>query len=151
MGRGEQAYQIAKTALNSWEKECAESYYTFEHFIISSGRGAGWHQFSGLSSPLLNWFAAYYKIGKVSTGFEIRIAESTFNNDYSQYCGKISFDDSTTPHQRCMIVCMNSNNKYQVQYNGKSVKSKSYHSGLVEITLPASNEAGILTINTSKQ
>lgn len=150
LGKGEQAYQIAKTALNSWEKECAESYYTFEHFIISSGRGAGWHQFSGLSSPLLNWFAAYYKTGKVSTGFEIRIAENTFNNDHSQYRAKISFDDSAKPHERCMIVCMNPDKVYQIEFNGKPVKSKSYHSGLVEITLPASNKAGLLTINASK-
>lgn len=76
IGKGEQAYQIAQTALDKWEQECQESYYTFEHFIISSGRGAGWHQFSGLSSPILNWFAAYYKPGKVSTGFEIWIAEN---------------------------------------------------------------------------
>ncbi|MCS3024311.1 trehalase family glycosidase [Bacteroides xylanisolvens] len=54
LGEGEKAHQVATTALNTWEKECKESYYTFEHFIISSQRGAGWHQFSGLSSPILN-------------------------------------------------------------------------------------------------
>lgn len=150
IGKGEQAYQIAQTALDKWEQECQESYYTFEHFIISSGRGAGWHQFSGLSSPILNWFAAYYKPGKVSTGFEIWIAENHFNTDYSQYRAKISFDDSTLPHERCMIVCMNPDHTYEVQFNGRPVKSKSYHTGMVEITLPNSNKTGVLTISALK-
>lgn len=150
IGKGEQAYQIAQTALDKWEQECQESYYTFEHFIISSGRGAGWHQFSGLSSPILNWFAAYYKPGKVSTGFEIWIAENHFNTDYSQYRAKISFDDSTLPHERCMIVCMNPDHTYEVQFNGRPVKSKSYHTGVVEITLPNSNKTGVLTISALK-
>lgn len=145
-GRGGQAHLLAETALNTWEKECKESYYTFEHFIISSGRGAGWHQFSGLSSPILNWFAAYYKVGKVSTGFEIWITENTFNADYSRYRAKISFDDSVQPHERCMLVCMNPDDTYSAQFNGKPVKSKSYHSGLLEITLPVTNKTGILTI-----
>ena len=122
----------------------------FQHFIISSGRGAGWHQFSGLSSPILNWFAAYYKPGKVSTGFEIWIAENHFNTDYSQYRAKISFDDSTLPHERCMIVCMNPDHTYEVQFNGRPVKSKSYHTGMVEITLPNSNKTGVLTISALK-
>lgn len=147
LGEGEKAYQIASTALNTWEKECEESYYTFEHFIISSERGAGWHQFSGLSSPILNWFAAYYKIGKVSTGFEVWISENQFNNDYSQYQAKVSFDDSTTPHERIMIVCMSPAKTYQVRFNGKTVKSRSYYPGLLEITLPSTNKSGILTIN----
>lgn len=149
-GRGEQAHRIAQTALKSWEKECEESYYTFEHFIISSGRGAGWHQFSGLSSPVLNWFATYYKVGKVSTGFEIWITESLFNTDYSQYRANITFDDSVAPHERCMIVCMDPKHTYRAQFNGKPVKSRSYHPGLVEITLPVSNRAGTLTIDALK-
>ena len=146
LGEGEKAFQVASTALNTWEKECEESYYTFEHFIISSGRGAGWHQFSGLSSPLLNWFAAYYRIGKVSTGFEVWISDGHFDNDYSQYRAQVSFDDSTTPHERTIIVCMNPVKTYQVTFNGKSVKSRSYHPGLLEITLPETNKAGMLSI-----
>lgn len=114
LGEGEKAHQIAITALNTWEKECKESYYTFEHFIISSQRGAGWHQFSGLSSPILNWFNAYYRIGKVSTGFEVWISNSHFNNDYTEYQAEIAFDDSTAPHQRTILVCMNPEKDYQI-------------------------------------
>lgn len=62
-GLADFAYRIADTALTLWQNECAESYCCFEHFMIESRRGAGWHQFSGLSSPIVQWFSAYYRPG----------------------------------------------------------------------------------------
>ena len=146
-GKGQEAYKVATTALNTWQKECAETYHTFEHFIISSGRGAGWHQFSGLSSPLLNWYAAYYKIGKVSTGFEIWINRDSFNENFSSYIANISFDDSTKPRERTMIVIMNPDYEYSVKFKGKPLKVQSYYPGMLEITLPADNKPGKLNID----
>ncbi len=145
-GRGEEAFRVAQTALKTWEKECAASYHTFEHFIISSERGAGWHQFSGLSSNLLNWYAAYYKIGKVSAGFEIWIDYDSFNGDFSEYRADLSFDDATKPHERTMIVIMNPAHEYAVSFNGRSVPVRSAYPGMLEITLPATNSAGKLTV-----
>ena len=146
LGKGEEAYRVAHTALDNWERECRDSYFTFEHFIISSGRGAGWHQFSGLSSPVLNWFAAYYRKGKVSTGFEIRLRNGEFTADYTRYEATLSFDDSTKPHERCMIVCMDVGHKYDVRFNGIPVRYRSPHAGMLEITLPATNRTGNLLI-----
>ena len=146
LGKGKAAYQVAHTALNNWEKECEESYFTFEHFIISSGRGAGWHQFSGLSSPILNWFASYYRPGKVSTGFEVWIVKNMFNADKTEYEAQLSFDDSTESHERCMIVCMNGEHTYEALFNGQRVETRSYHAGIVEVTLPATNKTGQLVI-----
>jgi len=146
LGKGDLAYQIAKKGLDVWEKECEESYYTFEHFIIASGRGAGWHQFSGLSSPILNWFAAYYKIGKVTTGFEIWVNNESFNSDYSSYQATLRFDDSTLPHERCMLVCLNPDNTYTVKFNDKTIDAKVLNHGLIQITLPATNKPGKLSI-----
>lgn len=148
LGKGEEAYRVAHTALDNWEKECEESYFTFEHFIISSGRGAGWHQFSGLSSPILNWFAAYYRPGKVSTGFEVWITKSNFNENHSRYKAELSFDDSTKPHERCMIVCMDAGHQYEVFFNGKPVQYRSGHAGMLEITLPVTNKTGELVVRT---
>ena len=148
LGKGEEAYRVAHTALDNWEKECEESYFTFEHFIISSGRGAGWHQFSGLSSPILNWFAAYYRPGKVSTGFEVWITKSDFNENHSRYKAELSFDDSTKPHERCMIVCMDAGHQYEVFFNRKPVQYRSGHAGMLEITLPATNKTGELEVRT---
>lgn len=146
LGKGEEAYRVAHTALENWERECAASYFTFEHFIISSGRGAGWHQFSGLSSPILNWFAAYYRPGKVSTGFEVWLTNSTFNADCSGYRATLAFDDATRPHERSMIVCLDAGHAYEALFNGKPVKSRSAHAGMLEITLPATNKGGELVV-----
>ncbi len=146
LGKGKEAYKIAHTALDLWEKECEDSYFTFEHFIISSGRGAGWHQFSGLSSPILNWFAAYYKQGKISTGFEVWIKQNGFNDDCSEYQADVAFDDSTKPHERCMIVCLNPKYTYKAFFNGRSLILRSQHAGQLEVTLPATNKAGKLVV-----
>lgn len=145
-GRGKEAYKIAMTALQIWEKECRESNNTFEHFIISSGRGAGWHQFSGLSSPIINWFTSYYKVGKVTTGFEIWIENDSFNDNYSGYQATMNFDDATNPHQRCMLICLNPDFEYVAYFNDKKIKSQSYYAGLLEVTLPAFNKTGKLRI-----
>ena len=65
------AFRIADTALRLWQDECAASYHCFEHFMIESRRGAGWHQFGGLSAPVAQWFAAYYVPGTLTTGFDV--------------------------------------------------------------------------------
>ena len=149
-GKGAEAYKIAMTALSVWEKECLASYNTCEHFIISSERGAGWHQFSGLSSSLLNWYAAYHKIGKVSTGFEIWINDGQFNDDCSRYEASLSFDDATEPHERTMIVVMNPGHEYSVRFKGREIGFDSYYPGIVEVTLPPNNRSGKLVIDISE-
>src|SRR5690606_28356712 len=65
LGKGDFAYRIAETALNLYKKEVDSTYNCYEMFRLQTGRGNGWHQFSGLSSPVLNWFAAYYKPGTI--------------------------------------------------------------------------------------
>ena len=145
-GRGDLARQIAITGLNVWEKECEESYFTFEHFIIASGRGAGWHQFTGISSPVLSWFTAYYKLGKVTTGFEIWLSDEKMDSDFAGYKATLQFDDSAPPHERCMIVCLDPANDYKVTFDGKQMPMKIVEKGQLQITLPATNRKGELRI-----
>lgn len=145
-GKGELAYRTARKILQVWNDECEASNYSFEHFIISSGRGAGWHQFSGLSSPVINFFSAYYKIGKVTTGFEIWIQLDRFTNDFTEYSATISFDNSCAAHERCMLVCLNPQKKYKAFFENKEVQLHSYYPGFAEITLPSTNKKGILRI-----
>lgn len=78
LGEADFAWQLARTALELWQKETGLTYCCFEHFIIESGRGAGWHQFSGLSSPVLNWFAAYFTPGTVNLGLDGWITSCRF-------------------------------------------------------------------------
>jgi hypothetical protein len=147
MGEGDKAYQVAHTALELWKRETALTYHTFEHFLSSSGRGAGWPQFSGLSCPVLSWFAAYYKIGRVTTGFEIWIEKQQFDKDFSSYNATLHFDETSSyPHQRCMLICMIPNNKYEAYFNNKKLKIVSYHTGFVQIYLPKINMEGQLKV-----
>ena len=51
IGRCDDAAQIARTALDTWKRETDATYNSYEHFVLESGRGSGWHHFSGLSTP----------------------------------------------------------------------------------------------------
>jgi hypothetical protein len=150
LGKPDLAFQLAKKALDVWKTETDASYYTFEHFLAKSGRGAGWHQFSGLSAPVLSWFASYYKTGTVTAGFETWIDDQSFNKDNSAFRASLSFDQSTREHVRTLLVGMNPDKKYQVLFKGKVVKFSVLNKGLLQIELPASNTAGILEIKSLK-
>lgn len=147
MDRSDLAYKVAAKGLDVYKKETDASYYTFEHFLAASGRGAGWHQFSGLSTPVLAWFDAYYKTGTITPGFEIWINEQSFNDDYSAYKANISFDEATLPHKRALLAGMNPAFDYQAQFNGEPVVLKRLEKGVLQITLPSTNKSGILTIS----
>jgi len=69
------ARKIAKTALDIWKNEVDQSFYCFEHFSLANGRGCGCHHFSGLSSPVLNWYAAYFVLGRLTGGFDLWITK----------------------------------------------------------------------------
>lgn len=65
-GYAEYAVKIAETALNLWKKETDASYHCYEHFMVQSGRGAGWHNFSGLSAPVVLWYHGCFVEGTVT-------------------------------------------------------------------------------------
>lgn len=147
LNRTDLAYKVASKGLDVYKRETDASYYTFEHFLAASGRGAGWHQFSGLSTPVLAWFAAYYKTGTITPGFEIWINKQSFNDDHTSYKADISFDEATVPHKRAMLAGMNPAFDYRAQFNGKPVVVERLEKGVLQITLPATNETGTLTIS----
>lgn len=65
-GYAENAVRIAETALNLWKRETDASYHCYEHFMVQSGRGAGWHNFSGLSSPVILWYHGCFTEGTIT-------------------------------------------------------------------------------------
>jgi len=146
LGQADLAFKIAQKGLDVYSKEVDESYYTFEHFLAKSGRGAGWHQFSGLSTPVLSWFSAYYKSGTVTGGFEIWIKSQSFNADFSSYKAEISFDNATTAHKRSLVICLNPSYNYKVTFNGEVVDIENPYKGLLHIQLPATNKTGTLEV-----
>ena len=146
IGRSDLAWKIAKTALEVYNKETESSYYTFEHFIAKNGLGAGWHQFGGLSTPILIWFSAYFKPGTVTTGFESWIKHQSFNSDKTSYFGSITFDDATPKHARTILICLNPKFKYRAKINKKQINYIERHKGLLEIKLPVTNQNCIIEI-----
>ncbi|WP_316814123.1 MGH1-like glycoside hydrolase domain-containing protein [Pedobacter heparinus] len=151
LGRTDLARKIALKALDIFKNEVDNSYATFEYFSAKTGRGAGWHQFGGLSAPVLSWFSAYFKPGTVTAGFEIWIKDQTFNPEQSEYKASLSLDQATAARQRSLLVCMNPAYKYQVRLNGKNIDADSPYPGLLQITLPASNKDVSLNIIPLKE
>jgi hypothetical protein len=142
----EKATQIAFTALDVWKKECEESYQSFEHFIIDSGRGAGWHNFSGLSSPMANWFASYFKKGTVTTGFDTMLISGEMSEDFSSYSGLVEFDKDVRGKKVAVMVCMSEKYDYKALLDGKPVEIQSPYKGLMYLSLPASLKPSKLEI-----
>ena len=145
-GESNLAYRLAHTILDTWEKECEESRYSFEHFIISSGRGAGWHNFSGLSSPVINLFNSYYKIGHIAAGFDTSILDYSFNEDFTKCSASLSFDKSSVGQRKTLIICMNPDYEYEVLFNGKFVECLSPIPGLIMIEVTATKKPATLQI-----
>lgn len=112
-GEVEFAESIAKTALDIWEEETAYTYNCYEHFMIANGRGGGFHQFSGLSTPVLMWFSAYYKPFAVTSGFLTVIKNKTVIDD------NLEFEIKSTAQKPVVIVCMPENERYTIKTSGK--------------------------------
>jgi hypothetical protein len=146
LGKPDLAWKIADKALNVWKTETDYSYSTFEHFLAQSGRGAGWHQFSALSTPVMSWFTAYFRPGTATVGFEILIQKQSFVAENRGYEANLSFDKATAPHQRCILLCLNPSAHYAATFNGEKLESSTLHKGLIQILLPASNVDGRLVV-----
>ena len=106
LGKPELARRIAFTALGNWERECADSYNCYEHFILATGRGGGWSNFSGLSSPIINWYCAYNKPGTVSTGFGTLVTGAQWAGDYSSVNLTLEFDRDLAGKEVAVLACL---------------------------------------------
>ena len=128
------ANKIAQTALDLYKQQVDSTYNCYEIFRIQTGRGNGWHQFSGLSSPVLNWFSAYYKPGSVTTGFDSWIVSRSYSHDRSSIDLKLR--SIGNQDNQSILVCMPSNKTYQLKINGKKGAYKEAVPGLLQISLP---------------
>ncbi len=149
-GRPDLAEKLAMTVLKTWEKECRESYNCCEHFIIASGRGAGWHNFSGLSSPVINFYNNYFRIGHIATGFDTSVDSYLFADDDSSLKAVLRFDRSSLGKEKSVIVCMNPEHEYKVTFNGRNVPVTSPYKGLLYINLCPESSTGDLNISPLK-
>jgi hypothetical protein len=105
-GECELANEIADKALKLWEKEVSSTYNCYECFMIENGIGSGFHQFSGLSTPVLMWFESYYKPLCITAGFRTLITDRRNDGRY------LSFNVITKAPKASVIVCLEENKEY---------------------------------------
>ncbi|MEQ9286852.1 MAG: trehalase family glycosidase [Cyclobacteriaceae bacterium] len=145
LGEADFAFKIADTALNLWKKEVESTYNCSEHFVIESGRGAGWHQFSGLSTPVLSWFNAYYQQSTLTTGFNAWVLEKKFDSSNTSLSAKLKVSGDKGD-EMAMVVCLNPEYAYQVSWNNQPVPHKEISKGTLSIVVPNIKEVGVLKV-----
>lgn len=138
LGRGELAVKIAKAGIDAWRNSTDESYDCMEHFTSKPPYGAGWCQFSSLSSPALSWFAALYTPGRVTVGFDTWIQQSSYQGRSNTLQLQLSSQPRTATSRRDALVCLRPCKSYHVYFNGRRTTPTEILPGLLCISLPNS-------------
>lgn len=143
LGQGELAARIALTALETWEHEVRATGCCFEHFITATGRGAGWHQFGGLSSPVLSWFGSYFAPGRITGGFDCWVVRQTYIAGSSRAQLRLTGAADKRP---VLLAVAPGHSPSDVRWNGASVPAIQRFPDTLEISLPNAAGEGELTI-----
>jgi len=135
LNHGERAHQVGKTALALWKNEVEESYYCFEHFIVQSGRGAGWHQFSALSTPVLSWFGAYHRPGRLTTGLDVWVESCDFSDHRHSLEASLRLD-GPAGRPTTLLASLEAGPAYHVLWNGQEISHQELYPGTLQIEAP---------------
>ena len=144
LGQDDLAWQIARTGLDVWKREVDASYNCYEHFIVATGRGAGWHQFTGLSSPVLSWQSAYFRPGRLTTGFEAWVEDLSLGAGNSSLEAHLTLD-GRSGRDLSVVACLAPAPDYRATWNGELRPTKRLTDGALSILLPA-GEQGTLRV-----
>jgi hypothetical protein len=147
VGQAELAHRVAITALELWQRETEVSYRCFEHFLVDNGRGAGWHEFGGLSAPVLCWYEAYYRPGHLTGGLDLWVFRQEWSEDSSSLTAGLR-DYGPVGRISTLLVSLNPAHRYSATWNGQAVAFRELWPGLLEIGLEA-GEKGQLKIYIS--
>jgi hypothetical protein len=142
------AAQIARTALDTWQAEVEASYHCCEHFIVQSGRGAGWHQFSGLSTPVLYWYGAYHRPGRLTTGFDTWIHAQQFRDGNRRLEAELE-QQNTQNGAFTVLAAMSPGEPYLATWNDHPAALYERYPGVCEITLDGKEPRGRLEVYPS--
>lgn len=146
LDRPDLSLRIATAVLNAWSRETGESYNCCEHFLIESGRGCGWHQFSGLSTPVLIFFASCYCPGRLTVGFDVLPLEYRFTEGNTAFRGRLVPAPRDGGGRRSILARMSPEHAYSVCWNGQNVPAEPLLPGLLAISLPAEGREGLLEV-----
>jgi hypothetical protein len=142
-GKADIAWRIAKTGLDLWQQETQASYACYEHFETSSGRGAGWHHFSGLSTPVSAWFGAYFHQGRLTAGFDVEILSMEHRDASLTAELRIEGDPGQTT---TLIAVLGDQDGWRAEYKGVPVPMRLRVPGTWELEL-SKNTSGKLTLH----
>jgi hypothetical protein len=144
LGRADAAHQIARTALEVWETEVARSNNCYEHFIVRTGRGAGWHAFGGLSAPVVCWFGAYHRPGRLTSGLDIWVESLEVSPDNRGLRARLQHHGSA--HHSPVVIATLAPGKYQALLEGAPVSVHARYPGTLEVQLGPGFRVGELII-----
>lgn len=133
----ERAHQIAQAVMNTFTFECDETYQCYENTRLSTGRASGWHNFSGLSSPVVNWYYSYFCKGTVSTGFDAMVVSKEMAPDYTSCKFTLEFDKDAVGREMTVMVCLDPSKQYTAVAKSSALPVSSPYPGLICITVKA--------------
>ncbi|MGC9349396.1 MAG: MGH1-like glycoside hydrolase domain-containing protein [Anaerolineae bacterium] len=144
LGRADEAHRIASTGLDVWQQEVARSYNCFEHFIVRNGRGAGWHHFGGLSTPVLAWYGAYHRPGRLTVGLDMWVEALDIAEDRTVLTARLRH--TGPPHHTPVVIAVLAPGEYTATWQGEPVRTEARYPGTVEVYLPAGAKTGELRV-----
>ena len=145
LGYSQEAHHIARTALDLWQQEVDDSYGCFEHFMVESGRGAGWQHFTGISNPVLCWFGAYHRQGQFTTGFDAWVERREFTNNNRRL--EVDMQLRGAAGRKAVVLAgMQPGPRYRATWAGREVTPKVLSSGALELALENTAVTRKLTI-----
>ena len=129
MGQTSPAWKMAEAVLKTWQKEVEQSHRCFEHFRIDTGRGAGWHQFCSLNTPVLLWYRSYFAPGAVTTGFDAIVLETKISAD------KMEIKVLLTGPVSTLLIVPKTPGSHQILVDEQKIPVTAGPSGVLEIPL----------------
>ncbi|HNW58910.1 MAG TPA: hypothetical protein PKI62_04495 [bacterium] len=145
LGRADFAFQIARTGLDLWKKEVENSYNCMEHFLIETGRGAGWHEFGGLSTPVLLWYSAYFRPGTFTCGLDGWVESQAFGADNRSYTATLKFYGRK--RTTAVVACLDPGRHYRATWNGQPLECRELARGTLSLLIPVEpGQRGTLNI-----
>lgn len=116
------AFKIATTALDTWKNETDASYNCYEHFILETGRGGGWHCSSDAGAPLSLWYNALFVPGNVIAPPDVFVITSGFGEGYG--CVDLTVDAGQAKRPETALIISLAGDDYRVMVNGELVECK---------------------------
>ena len=86
--------------------------------MLANGRGAGFHQFSGLSTPVLMWYNALYRPFSVTGGFQTLIRDMKIEEEM------ISFRVQAKGERPTILVCLEEEKQYKFNTSARVIQRK---------------------------